>query len=95
MERAPKRHPEAMEQAPKHHPEVEHGLEDLSFGIKRPFQVSDMISQKKLLTINEVDYILKSNFLIASCIIVIFLLKLIFRKYSGNLNSGNILIADF
>ena len=76
MEDAPKHHPEAMEHAPRHHPKVEHGLEDLSFGIKRPFQVSDMISQEKLLTINEVDYILKSNFLIAICILVIFSLNI-------------------
>ena len=60
MEQVPKHRPEVMEQAPKHHPEVvEQGLEDLAYGIKRPFQVSNMISQEKLLIIDGVDYILK------------------------------------
>ena len=55
-----KHHPEVKEQAPKHHPVVvEQGLEDLSCGIKRPFQVSNMISLEKLHTINGVDYNLK------------------------------------
>ena len=60
MEQVPKHHPEVMEQAPKHHPKVvEQGLEDLSYGIKRPFQVSNMISQEQLQIIDGVDYILK------------------------------------
>jgi hypothetical protein len=53
-----------MPQATKHQPErpeeMEQRIEDLSYGIKRPFQVSDMISKEKLITLNGLDYLLKS-----------------------------------
>ena len=51
-----------MDQAPQNHPDVvEQSMEDLSYGIKRPFQVSGMISKEELLTVNGVDFVLKTD----------------------------------